>query len=64
MATLSKKKSASCISQETIKFVKGFYTHTDIFYTMPGIEDELTIWEKGVKRYERNYYLTMFLQEA
>ena len=60
----SKKKSASCIFEETIKFVKDFYTCSDIVYTMPGMKDELTIWEKGVKRHEQKYYLTMFLQEA
>ena len=36
----SKKKSASCISEETIKFVKDFYTCSDIVYTMPGMKDE------------------------
>ena len=60
----SKKKSASCISEETIKFVKDFYTCSDIVYTMPGMKDELTIWEKGVKKCEQKYYLTMFLREA
>ena len=29
-AEKSKKKSASCISEETTKFVKGFYTRSDI----------------------------------
>ena len=63
-AEKSKKKSASCISEETIKFVKDFYTHSDIVYTIQGMKDELPIWEKRVKRRERKYYLTMFLGEA
>ena len=63
-AEKSKKKSASCISEETIKFVKHFYTRSDIVYTMPGMKDELTAWEKGAKRCEQKYYLAMFLREA
>ena len=43
-----------------MQFVKDFYTHSDIVYTMPSMKDELTIWE----RCERRYYLTMFLREA
>ena len=42
-AEKSKMKSASCISEETIKFVEDFYTLADIAYTMPGMKDELTI---------------------
>ena len=48
----SKNKSAGCISEETTKFVKDFYTCSDIVYTIPGMKDRLTIWEKGVKRCE------------
>ena len=44
-AEKSKKKSASCISEETIKFVEDFYTLADIVYTMPGMKDELTVWD-------------------
>ena len=44
-AEKSKMKSASCISEETIKFVEDFYTLADIVYTMPGMKDELTIWD-------------------
>ena len=31
---------------------------------MPGIKDEITIWENGTKKRETNYYLIMFLQET
>ena len=48
-AEKSKKKSANCISEETMQFVKDFYTCSDIVYTLPGMKNELTIWEKGVK---------------
>ena len=41
-AEKSKKKSANCISEETVQFVKDFYTRSDIVYTMPGMKDELT----------------------
>ena len=41
-AEKSKKKSANCISEETMQFVKDFYTRSDIVYTMPGMKDELT----------------------
>ena len=44
-AEKSKNKSASCISEETIKFVEDFYTLADIVYTMPGMKDELTVWD-------------------
>ena len=63
-AEKSKKKSTSCISEEITKFVKDFYTCSDIVYTMPGMKDELTAWDKGAKRCERKYYLAMFLREA
>ena len=60
----SEKKPANCISEETMQFVKDFYTRSDIVYNMPGMKDELTIWEKGVKRCEQRYYPTIFLQET
>ena len=31
---------------------------------MPGMKDEISIWENGTSKCERKYYLTMVLQEA
>ena len=39
----------------------NFFTCSDIVYTMPGMKDEIAIWESGNKKHERKYYLTMFL---
>ena len=30
---------------------------------MPGMKDEIAIWENGNKKHERKYYLTVFLWE-
>ena len=52
------------IADETEKRIKDFYLNTDIVYTMPGMNDELTVWENGVKSKIRKYYLIMFLKEV
>lgn len=44
--------------------VKDFFHHPDVAYTAPGMKDEVTVWENGVKYKLRKYYLTMFLKEA
>ena len=44
--------------------VKKFYTSMDVSYTAPGMKDEITVWEGGVKKHMRKYYLTMYIQEA
>ena len=31
---------------------------------MPGMKDEISIWENGTNKHERKYCLTMVLQEA
>ena len=31
---------------------------------MPGMKDEITIWENGTKKREKNYYFIMFLRKA
>ena len=52
------------IDPETIKLVKEFYFRTDIVYTMPGMNDEMTIWTNGKKEKLRKHYLVMYIKEA
>lgn len=49
---------------QTDKSVVEFYYRSDIVYTMPGLKDEMVVWEKGEKKKMRKYYLTVFLREA
>ena len=45
--------------------VINFYYRPDIVYTMPGMKDEMVVWDKeGNKERKRKYFLTMFLREA
>ena len=52
------------LSMDTVECIKTFYTNPDIVYTMPGMRDEMTVWEEGKKMKMRKYYLTVFLREA
>ena len=61
---LDNSQSSRGTSKETIDLVANFYVRSDIVYTQPGMKDEMVIWENGVKRRERKYYLTLFLREA
>lgn len=49
---------------EIVESVTQFYFCPDIIYTMPGMADEMTVWENGKKTKLRKYFLTMFLREA
>ena len=46
------------------KLITDFYVNTDVVYTMPGMHDEMTVWENGIKSKCRKYYLIMFLKEV
>ena len=52
------------LSRATMKTVMEFYFNSDIVYTSPGMKDEVTVWEQGVKKRLRKYYLTMYIKEA
>ena len=39
-----KQPSNNVTSIETAQFVKNFFAHPDIVYTMPGMKVEITIW--------------------
>ena len=52
------------LPKETEMLVNDFYSHVDVSYTAPGMKDEVTVWEQGVKMKLRKYYLTMHLKEA
>ena len=52
------------LSQDTVDAVDSFYQRSDIVWTAPGMKDEITLWEGGVKRKLRKYFLTMYLREA
>ena len=45
-----KQPSSNVTSNETAEFVKNFFTRPDIVYTMPGMKDDITIWENGTKK--------------
>ena len=44
--------------------IKQFYYRSDIFHTMPGKGEEMTVWNEEGKQKLRNYYLTIYLKEA
>ncbi|RUS87408.1 hypothetical protein EGW08_004862 [Elysia chlorotica] len=62
-ATVSINQSRA-LPQDTIDIVSSFFERSDIVWTAPGMRDEVTLWEGGVKKKMRKYYLTMFLREA
>ena len=51
-------------TEENKKLITDFYVNTDVVYTMPGMHDEMTVWENGIKSKRRKYYLIMFLKEV
>ena len=51
-------------TEESKKLITDFYVNTDVVYTMPGMHDETTVWENGIKSKCRKYYLITFLKEA
>ena len=51
-------------TEENKKLITDFYVNTDVVYTMPGMHDEMTVWENGNKSKSRKYYLIMFLKEV
>ena len=51
-------------TEENKKLITNFYVNTDVVYTMPGMHDEMTVWENGIKLKRRKYYLIMFLKEV
>ena len=46
------KASGKAISSELMEQVRNFFNCPDIVHTMPGMKDEITFWEKGVKTTE------------
>lgn len=58
------KASGKAIYSELMEQVRNLFICPDIVYTMPGMKDEITFWEKGVKTKQWKYYLIMFLREA
>ena len=52
------------LSVEIKEKVEQFFFQPDIVYTMPGMKDEMTVWQDGKKMKLRKYYLTMYMREA
>lgn len=52
------------LAEETVNQIKNFYFRSDVVYTMPGMNDEITVYDSGGKVKLRKYYLTMYLREA
>ena len=40
------------------------YHRSDMTFTMPGLQDEMTVWKDGGKERMRKYNLTLFLRET
>ena len=57
-----KQPSNNATSNETVPFIKNFFTCPDIVYPMAGIKNEITIHQNSTKKLERKYYLTKILQ--
>lgn len=51
------------LAEETVNQIKNFYFRSDVVYTMPGMNDEITVYDSGGKVKLRKYYLTMYLRE-
>ena len=51
-------------TEENKKLITDFYVNTDVGYTMPGMHDEMTVWENGIKSKRRKYYSIMLLKEV
>lgn len=60
----SLEKAKPGLREDDIKLISRFYFRTDIVYAMPGINDQMTVWENGIKTRLRKHYLVMFLREA
>ena len=56
--------SSQRFTEENKKLMTDFYVNTDVAYTMPGMHDEMTVWENGIKSKCRKYYSIMFLKEV
>lgn len=52
------------LSDDTKTAVREFYYRPDISYTMPGMNDVMTVWTDNGKTKLRKHYLTLFLREA
>ena len=53
------------LSESRKAAVMDFYFRPDDVYTMPGMKDEMVVWDSdGNKQRKRKYFLTMFLREA
>ncbi|CAB4038212.1 Hypothetical predicted protein [Paramuricea clavata] len=52
------------VSDDVVASVTQFFYRPDISYTMPGMKDEMMVWEQGQKTKLRKYYLVLFLREA
>ena len=52
------------LPDNTVSLIKEFFYRPDIVYTAPGMRDEMTVWENGVKSKLRKHFLTMFMREA
>ena len=52
------------LSDKVKEDLQKFFYRPDISYTMPGMKNEITVWEHGKKVNLGKYYLTLFLREA
>ena len=52
------------LSDDMKTAVRDFYYRPDISYTMPGMNDVMTVWTDNGKTKLRKHYLTLFLRES
>ena len=53
------------LSESRKAALMDFYFRPDDVYTMPGMKDEMVVWDSdGNKQRKRKYFLTMLLHEA
>ena len=64
MCTAIGQGGRPAVSEDVVASVTEFCYRPDISYTMPGMKDEMTVWEQGKKMKLRKYYLVLFLKEA
>ena len=57
-------KNLRGLSEEAKFTARDFFFQPDISYTMPGLNDVVTVWDDSGKKKLRKYYFTMFLREA
>ena len=57
-------KNLRGLSEEAKSAARDFFFRPDISYTMPGLNDVITVWDDSEKKKLRKYFFAMFFREA